>query len=57
MYVLCFIEKLLEEIVQNGKGSMEEVDFSGITPQYVANKRGEILNLVQELIQINSMHK
>ena len=47
MYVLCFIEKILEEMVKNNKNSMEEIDFSEVTPEYVANKRGEILNLVQ----------
>ena len=57
MYVLCFIEQILIEFVQNGKTGIEEVDLSIVTPQYVANKRGEILKLVQELIQINSMHK
>ena len=50
MYVLCFMEAIVTQVTQ-GKRSIDDIDLSAVTPQNVAKKRGQILEIVEKLIQ------
>ena len=42
VYTICYAEEIVKAFVVENKKSLEDVDFSRITPEYVTQKRVDI---------------
>ena len=52
IYTIFFVETIL----LNRGIPLDEIDFSSITPEYVHNKRQEILDLINELRNVKNLY-